>query len=433
VVSSDRPLPVLVVPTASGRRAISRTDDRRITFGGLVAAAGLVAFAIASLALPESVRRGLWLPLHLAMAGAASTAIAAVLPFFTAALAVAPPAGRPTRILAIGGIALGALVVSGGVAAGLPAVAVGGGLTYLGGLAAVAAGAFGPLRGALGPRRPLVTRAYGVALGCVAVGVVLSTAFLAGYGPVLERWALLKPAHAWLNVIGFLSVIVAATLVHLAPTVAGGRIQPRTSARVAVVGLAAGAPIVALGLGLALDAVVRGGAIVTAVGAVGLVAHGLVVRRDRGRWTTDPGWHRLTAWSLTVAPGWLAITVGIAGIRFLWLGAEPAAWDLALIAPALALGWLAQVLVGSWSHLVPAIGPGDPMAHARQRAILGTAATARLVALNGGVALATVGLAGDLPQATAAGLALAITAVVAALGTLAVALRPGAGDPTVRP
>ena len=49
----------------------------------------------------------------------------------------------------------------------------------------------------------------------------LSTAFVAGITPIVERWALLKPAHAWLNVIGFLSLVVAATLIHLAPTVVG--------------------------------------------------------------------------------------------------------------------------------------------------------------------------------------------------------------------
>jgi hypothetical protein len=48
--------------------------------------------------------------------------------------------------------------------------------------------------------------------------------------------------------------------------------------------------------------------------------------------------------------------------------------------------------MGSWSHLIPSIGPGKPVAHARQRRILGRAATIRLVALNAGVGLASVGV-----------------------------------------
>ncbi|MDH4141394.1 MAG: hypothetical protein OEV61_02175 [Chloroflexota bacterium] len=407
------------------RRTHSRTDDRRITFAGLAVSALLLGAAAATLVAPDGARRGLWLPLHLALAGAAGTAIASALPFFTAALAVAPPAGRPTRILAIGGIAGGALVVSGGVAAGAPAVAVGGGLTYLVGLAAVAVAAFGPLRGALGPRRELVTRAYAVAIGCVATGVILSTAYLSGLAVVVERWALLKPAHAWLNVVGFLSLVVAATLIHLAPTVAGARMQPRASARVAISGIAAGPPTLAIGLALALDYLVRLGAALTMAGALALVIHGFVVRTERGRWTTDPAWHRLTSGSLLLAPIWFAIGVSVAAAPFLRSGADPLAWDVAAVSPALAIGWIAQVLVGAWSHLLPAIGPGDPLAHRRQRRILGTAATGRLVALNAGVGLAMIGSFAAAPVVEAFGAILAAGSVLAALIAFGGAARIG--------
>ena len=406
---------------------MARTDDRRITFIGLSIAAGLLGLALISLGLPDPIRHGAWLPLHLALAGAASTAIAALLPFFTAALAVAPPAGRPTRVTAIGGIAGGALVVSGGVMAGVPAVAVGGGLAFLGGLAAVTVAAFGPLRGALGPRRPLVTRAYASALGSVALGVVIATAFLAGWPPLVERWALIKPAHAWLNVVGFLSVVIAATLIHLAPTVVGARIRPRSSALVAIGGLVGGTAVLSAGLVLALDPVVRVGAVIAVVGSLALVAHGLAVHRDQGRWTTDAAWHRMSSWSLLLAPIWLAVGVGLAGGRFAILGADPAAWDLAAIAPALAVGWVVQVLVGSWTHLLPAIGPGDPAAHARQRVVLGRGASARLLALDGGVALASVGVWLDIAPAVAAGFGLAALGLAASLGLFVLAARIGVG------
>src|SRR4029078_7482896 len=106
-----------------------------------------------------------------------------------------------------------------------------------------------------------------------------------------ERWALVTPAHAWLNVFGFLSLVIAATLVHLAPTVAGTRIAPRRSAVVALAGLAIGAPLVPLGFGLGDDRLARIGALAELLGAISLMAHALVVWRDRGTWTTDPGWH----------------------------------------------------------------------------------------------------------------------------------------------
>lgn len=56
----------------------------------------LVAALVATL-LPESVRLGVWLPLHLALAGAATTAISGVMPFFSAAFAAAPPSDARLR------------------------------------------------------------------------------------------------------------------------------------------------------------------------------------------------------------------------------------------------------------------------------------------------------------------------------------------------
>jgi nitrite reductase (NO-forming) len=332
-----------------------------------------------------------WLPVHLALAGAAGTAIASVLPFFVAALAVAPPMSGVLRGGAIGLIAGGAAAASLGVAGGIVPLAIAGGLGYLAGLCGVAVAAFWPLRAGRGSRRPLVVAAYGVAIAQVTVGVGLVIAMLAGVPPIVDGWALLKPAHAWLNVFGFLSLVIAATLIHLAPTVAGTRIAPRPSAVVALVGLAVGAPLVALGLALGDDRVARVGALAELLGAITLMAHALGIWHDRGAWTTDPGWHRMTSWSLLVAPAWFLVAVTLASGRILWFGAVPAAWSLGGIAAPLAVGWVVQVLIGAWSHLLPSIGPGDMAAHADQRAGLGRGAIGRVVVLNLGVVLVTLG------------------------------------------
>ena len=163
---------------------------------------------------------------------------------------------------------------------GAQPIALAGALSYLAGLGALAVAAFWPLRGALGPRRRLVLIAYGAAIVEVAVGVGIVSAMLAGYPPVVERWGLLKPAHAWLNVFGFLSVIVAATLVHLAPTIAGSRIVPRRApswrSRAGRRGR-----LMALGLALGHDGVARIGALTELLGAIGLVAHARRPARPR--------------------------------------------------------------------------------------------------------------------------------------------------------
>ena len=112
---------------------------------------------------------------------------------------------------------------------------------------------------------------------------------------------------------------------------------------------------------------------------------------DRGRWTTDPGWHRLASWSLLAAPAWFLVAVTLASGRILWFGAAPDAWSLGAIAAPLAIGWVVQVLIGAWSHLLPSIGPGDMAGHAEQRIRLGRAAVGRVIGLNLGIVLVTLG------------------------------------------
>ena len=393
----------------------------------------MLGLAAASLALPRQIGTAIWLPLHLVLAGAAGTAIASVLPFFSAAIAVARPMPPTLRAAGVGLVAVGALAVSLGVVRGSSGIAVAGGLAYVAGLVIVAVVAFAPLRGSLAPRRRVIGAAYGVAIAEVTTGVVLATALLAGYGPVVDRWALLKPAHAWLNVFGFLSVVIATSLMHLAPTVAGSRIRPRASAIVAIAALLVGAPVVALGFALGSDVVARLGACIELVGALALAVHGLVVQRGRGTWTTDPRWHRMAGWSITAAPLWFIVAVAIAAGRILQLGSAPAAWSIDLLAAPLVLGWLVQVLVGSWTHLVPAIGPGDLARHAAQRAVLGRWATARLFLLNTGIVLVMAGQLTGASAFTAVGAAACLAAVAAALLLIVAAVATGRREPQAMP
>ena len=378
-------------PPLPARPMIRRGGDRSVTFAGVLIAAGLLGLAGVSAVRP-ALGGTVWLPLHLALAGAAGTAIAAVLPFFTTTLAKVAPGPTGLRVAAIGLVAGGSLVAALGMSTIQPGLAALGGSAYLAGLAATAATAFLPLRSALGFRMRLVEVAYLVAIGEVAFGVTLATAMLGGWAPVAGAWGALKPAHAWLNVFGFVAVVVAASLTHLAPTVAGTRIRPRRSGSLALGCLMLGAPLVALGFAATWDVVGRAGAVVELVGGLALAFHGAAVQRDRGRWTSDAGWHRFAGLSLVMAPVWLLVALAIAAGRVLWLGPVPAAWDLRLLAVPLVAGWVGQVLVGAWTQLLPAIGPGDQARHAVQRRWLGRAATTRWLAWNAGVGLWTAGL-----------------------------------------
>ena len=383
----------VIDPSSLRRRApsIDRSSDRLVAVIAIAAAVAFLVAAVVAMFLPVADRRGAWLPLHLALAGGATTAIAGVMPFFAAAFAAAPPSDARLRMGAVTAVAAGAIGVSLGVVGSQPDIAVRGGVAFIAGVLVTGVATIRPLARALGPSRGLVTQGYAVALGEVAVGATLATLFVAGWAPMLAAWGQVKPAHAWLNLVGFVSLAVATTLLHFFPTVVGARIVVRPSARLTVVGLATGAPLVALGFALGSDLVARIGALVTAAGAIGLAINAARTWQTRARWTTDPGWHRFAIGALVAAIGWFVVGIGIAVGRVLGAGASPAAFSIETVGAPLVAGWIGLAIVGSATHLLPAVGPGDPAAHGRQRRLLGQLAGTRLAVVNGGVAGLAIG------------------------------------------
>jgi nitrite reductase (NO-forming) len=403
-------------------------SDRRVTIVAIGIAAVFMAVAVLAVLIPAAARLGSWLPLHLLFAGAASTAIAGVMPFFSVAVSGAPPAHAPVRLLGVLGIAAGAamLIVGrgfwpAGVSPNGATVAGLGGLVYLLGLAATAASTLLPLRVAIGRRRIFMGVIYGLALMNAALGASLATAFLLGWTPVVAAWAVLRPAHAWLNLFGFISLVIAGSLLHLLPTVAGAQIARTRASVVSFVALAFGPPLVAAGFVLSADAVTVLGAAVTVTGALSLAWHGATVLRSRARWTTDPSWHLFTTWSLAAAIVWFVAASLIAAAQIV-AGGSAAAWNLDPQVVPLGIGWAGQALIGAWSHLVPAIGPGSPEQHARQRAVLGRAGAARFLLLNLGAGLAVAGTALNVEALEVLGIAFVLACGAGALFLLGAAL-----------
>jgi hypothetical protein len=289
------------------RAPIDRSADRRVALLAIVVAVAFLVAALASLTLPQTTRLGAWLPIHLALAGGATTAIAGVMPFFVAAFAAAPPSDARLRGLAVTAVALGTAAISVGVPADGAGLAAVGGAVFLAGIALTGMATLRPLRGALGPSRGPVIQGYVLALAEVGVGASIATLFLAGWPPVVDGWASLKPAHAWLNLVGFVSLVIATTLLHFFPTVIGARIAVHPSARLTVVGLAAGAPLVAAGFVTGWDWLARVGALGVLGGTVSLAVYVGRAWQRRARWTTDHDWHRFAMGGLISSVIWLEL------------------------------------------------------------------------------------------------------------------------------
>ncbi len=86
-------------------------------------------------------------------------------------------------------------------------------------------------------------------------------------------------------------------------------------------------------------------------------------------------------------------------------------------------GWVGLAVLASATHLVPAIGPGDPGAHARQRRQLGRLGGTRLVVADVGIAALALGIPLGLsalivPGLLLAGISLGATALLLALAVV---------------
>ncbi len=418
----------MIGPDTLRRRAppVDRSSDRRITLAAIGLAVAFLMTAVLSTLLPPALRHGMWLPLHLVLAGAATTAIAGVMPFFSAAFAAAPPIDARLRATAVGAVAVGAMLVSLGVVGDRADVAVAGGLVFVTGIVLTGVATVRPLGRGLGPGRGLISKAYLVALAEVAVGAIVAILLLAGWAPAVGSWAWLKPAHAWLNLVGFVSLVVATTLLHFFPTVVGARMAARRSARLTVVGLAVGAPVVALGFALSSDLVARLGAALTIVGSAALAVYAWRTWRLRAHWTTDPGWHAFATGGLVSAIAWLEIGIIVLAGRVLVFGSDPAGWSVDVVTGPLVVGWIGLTILSSATHLVPAVGPGDQAVHRRQRQLLGRFPVFRLLAINAGTAALALGLPLHSGASTVVGIVLVAVGLGVTTAMLAVAIWVGA-------
>ena len=385
----------------SAARPAHLTERHVLALG--LGVAGLFVVVALAVALVTVVRGGSsWAALHLALAGAATVAIGAFMPHFAVTLAGTRPAAPSQRLIALGLLGAGGTAVVAGVTLLGGVVAAIGAAAQLIGLTIVGWHTISPSRDPLARRHHVVAFAYIVALIELAAGVALGGLSAVGVPAVLAAWSILRPAHAWLTLFGAVSLTIFSTLVYLAPTVLGARIRASASLFIGLAGMVVGPLLAAIGFALASPGVTIAGAAITAVGGVGQVGFVIDARARRGGYTSEHDWRRVAVGHLLAGTGWFVAAATAAGIGLL-LGAPLRGWSIGVLAVPMVAGWMLQELVGSWTHLVPSVTPGDAAAHARQRRILAFASRSRLVAWNAGVALLWAGVGASIAGAALIG------------------------------
>ncbi len=405
----------------SAAPASSRLNERVVLQIGVGLAALFLFLSIVTGVLPLRALHG-WTAIHLALAGATTVAIGTFMPHFGVTLAGTRAVSPRLRLTGVLLLALGML----GVALGRPLagdhLAAGSGILVLIGLGITAWNTYAPMRSGLVRRHPIVQLTYGVALADLTVGATLAVLFLLGLGPITSHWVALKPAHAWLNVFGFVSLTIAGTLIYLYPTMLGTRIRPHPTMVVAVLGLMIGPPVVALGAAVELQWLAVVGGSITLLGALGLLGYGIEIWRRRGTFAFDVAWHALTARHAMAGMAWLVVAVATALVGLVRDGVAVPGWGIGLLSVPVIGGWALQVLVGAWGHLLPAVGPGSMVVKARQRALLSRWGLARVVGWNFGLLVLWAGFGLGSPVLIVVGLIAFAPAVLAALGLLVAAL-----------
>ena len=401
-----------------------RLTERHVLALGLAASGGYVLAAVLAVARAALGGTQTWAALHLALAGAAVTAIATFIPHFAVTMAGTRAAAAAQRLAAVAVIAAGAALAIAGIEWLGGGWAAAGSLAVISSLGVTAWHAIAPLRDPLARRHPIVTTAYLVALAELAVGVALGGLAAAGVEPVLSAWATLRPAHAWLTLFGAVSLTIFATLVYLAPTVVGARVRATPWVGIAAAGMLVGPPLAALGFATDLATMALAGAAVTGIAGVAQAGYVADVLARRGPFTSEHDWRRVAVWHLAAGTGWFAVATLVV-VADLLTGRALSGWSIGLVAIPLVAGWMLQELVGSWTHLAPSVTPGSAARNAAQRRALSPGSRVRPLAWNLGVAAAWLGLALGAPLLAAAGAITLGAAVVASVATLARALTVG--------
>lgn len=358
------------------------------------AARAWLTAALLVLLLPESARLGLWLPLHLTLAGAASVAICGAMQTFVLAMTAtrSPPVWKPQ--IQFGLVNAGVLMIAIGFPAGWRWLVAVGGAVFVLSILLLGDMVVGAWKRALNRRHVLPVAMYRLAIACLLVGGTLGA--LLGSGAVGgELWMPLRLAHLSLNVLGWVSLTIAGTLITLMPTVLRVR-MPAWRGRVTAALLVPGVAVLSLGLALRLDVLAAAGGISYALGACGIGLMVIRVIATPRKWPVP-----VSAKHLMLALCWFvggSVILAVQAIR----GIDAFVAFRPVFLVVFVGGWIVQTLLGAWLFLLPMWRAGHPEERRRSWAAVELLGGLQLAAINLGLLIMVLRVATPSPGAVAA-------------------------------
>lgn len=210
------------------------------------------------------------------------------------------------------------------------------------------------LRGALPGRFRVVVHHYLASAAFLPVGATLGMLLARGYSD--EMHARMTLAHSLVNVLGWVGITVAGTLITLWPTILRVRMDPAAEQRAtqALPGLVAG-------LSLAVVGALTGWRWMLLAGVLGyLVALLWTGRSLVAPARAKPPMH-FASWSVAAGATWFLVGISMIVWRVATASDMTAmTHGYGRVAAVLIVGFGLQVLCGALSHLVPAVIGGGP-------------------------------------------------------------------------
>lgn len=289
------------------------------------------------------------------------------------------PRDRARQVRRIQLLNLGIATTAAGMVAGTPWLSVGGATIVGLALCWYALGLLRQLRAALAARFAFTIRGYAAAALLLPVGAVLG-GFLAFSQP--EPWqGRLLLAHQIVNVLGFVGLTAVGTLVTLWPTVLRTRMAPgqERAARWAL-------RLMGGGVLLSAAAALAGWPVPVAVGLAGYLAGLVVFAVPMLRTAVHKPPRDFPAYSIAAALLWLVgCLVGLIRLMLARVQLGPVAAQLQGFTVPFVAGFLAQLLFGAMSYLMPTVMGGGPKVVRASSAELNRFGTLRVVLLNAGL------------------------------------------------
>ena len=317
-----------------------------------------------------------WIMLHLVLLGAAGHSILVWTRYFADTLLRVPSTSRRQQSSRLAVFNAGAVAVTVGVGGGwwwsvlAGAIAVSFAVGWH--VVVLAQG----LRGKFGSRFAATIHYY-LAAGCLLpIGASLGVWLARGLADPLD--ARVRMAHIGVNVLGWVGLTVLGTLVTLWPTMLrtrlaeGAEVASRRALPILVIAIA----LVVGAAWLDVPRLVAGGLAVYLLGVATLTRPMTTAAR-----TKPPA--SFATWSVTAGLVWFVGLIALVAIRIATGGTWAAVADaIDQAAPYLAAGFVAQVLLGAMTYLVPVVRGGGPRAVRSANRILDSGGALRVSLAN---------------------------------------------------